>query len=86
MGMSIKNPEVEAMARELATARKVSMTEAMRQALTHELEREAEAKATAVARRKAILMETLERIWALPVLDDRSPDEILGYDENGLPT
>jgi antitoxin VapB len=23
---------------------------------------------------------------SLPVLDPRSPDEILGYDENGLPT
>lgn len=27
-----------------------------------------------------------ERVSRLPVLDDRSADEILGYDENGLPT
>jgi antitoxin VapB len=27
-----------------------------------------------------------ERVAALPVLDDRTPDEIIGYDENGLPT
>jgi antitoxin VapB len=26
-----------------------------------------------------------ERCAKLPVLDDRTPDEILGYDEHGLP-
>lgn len=27
----------------------------------------------------------IERCKALPILDDRSDDEILGYDKNGLP-
>jgi antitoxin VapB len=27
-----------------------------------------------------------DRFAALPVYDTRTPDEILGYDENGLPT
>ena len=27
-----------------------------------------------------------DRFASLPVLDPRTPDEILGYDENGLPT
>lgn len=27
-----------------------------------------------------------ERYSALPVLDDRSDEEILGYDENGIPS
>jgi antitoxin VapB len=31
------------------------------------------------------LREIGERCSKLPVLDDRSPDEILGYDEHGLP-
>jgi antitoxin VapB len=26
-----------------------------------------------------------ERVAALPVLDDRTPEEIVGYDERGLP-
>jgi antitoxin VapB len=26
-----------------------------------------------------------ERMGKYPVLDDRSPDELLGYDENGVP-
>jgi hypothetical protein len=29
--------------------------------------------------------EILDRLDQLPVLDDRSPDEIVGYDENGIP-
>ena len=31
------------------------------------------------------LREIGERCSKLPVLDNRSPDDILGYDENGLP-
>ena len=31
-------------------------------------------------------MEVLERFWAMRVLDERSADEIVGYDEHGLPT
>jgi hypothetical protein len=30
--------------------------------------------------------EILRRVDALPLLDFRSEDEILGYDENGLPS
>ena len=29
--------------------------------------------------------EILRRVDALPVIDNRSPDEIVGYDANGLP-
>lgn len=32
------------------------------------------------------LDDILRRVDSLPILDPRSPDEILGYDENGLPT
>ncbi|MCF6200464.1 MAG: hypothetical protein L3J67_13970 [Hyphomicrobiaceae bacterium] len=35
--------------------------------------------------RKAI-EKIVEEVAKLPVLDDRTADEILGYDENGLPT
>jgi hypothetical protein len=31
------------------------------------------------------LSEILDRVDRLPVLDDRSADEIVGYDENGFP-
>ena len=32
------------------------------------------------------IQEILDRAGALPILDDRTDDEILGYDENGLPS
>jgi antitoxin VapB len=34
---------------------------------------------------RAQLEEILDRVDRLPILDSRSPDEILGYDEHGLP-
>lgn len=42
----------------------------------------------AAAKDKATVEEILaigRRFAALPVLDDRSDDEIVGYDENGIP-
>ena len=35
---------------------------------------------------KETVMNIVRRIEALPVRDDRSADDILGYDERGLPT
>jgi hypothetical protein len=32
------------------------------------------------------IRELLARVDALPLLDHRTPGEIIGYDENGLPT
>ena len=87
MALSIKNPEVEALARELARVSRKPITEVVRDSLKRELER---AKVIARVRPEPDLAERLmaigRRCAALPVLDDRSPDEILGYDENGLPS
>ncbi len=38
-----------------------------------------------LAARRRRIMEAVERVAALPILDDRSGDEIIGYDERGLP-
>ncbi len=86
MGLSIKNAEVETLIRQLADQRGISMTEALRQAVAHEIARDAEAKAAAVQARVARVMAIVAELQKLPVLDNRSADEILGYDENGLPT
>lgn len=37
-------------------------------------------------RRLAVLRRIQQEVARLPLLDDRTPDELLGYDENGLPT
>ena len=39
-----------------------------------------------IARRRAVIRRAQAAIRALPILSDASEDEILGYDESGLPT
>jgi antitoxin VapB len=82
MAISIKDPETDRLARALAAATGESLTEAIRRALRDRLERESHRS------RRGIVVEVRriqERLARLPVLDRRSPDEIMGYDEHGLP-
>ncbi len=86
MGMSIKNAEVERMARELATRRGVSMTEAIRQSLREALEQPGPARrAPTIEERRRSVTEALERLDRMPRLTEMTADEIIGYDEHGLP-
>ena len=84
MALSIKNPEADRLARELARLMGESLTEAVIQALRERLQREQGRK------RGPALFEEVRRIQehvaALPVRDTRSPEEILGYDAHGLPS
>lgn len=84
MALSIKDHDTEQLARTLAERTGESITLATKRALEERLRR------LGSDMRKAALLEDLEAIqrrWnALPVLDDRSAEEILGYDENGLPS
>ena len=81
--LNIKDPEVYQMARKLADRRGQSMTEVVRQALRESLAREERRKLSPHVMEK--LREISERCAALPVLDNRTEDEILGYDEHGIP-
>jgi len=84
MALSIKDPETERMARALAERTGETITVATRRALEERLRR-----VSSDAHKSALLedMAASRRRWsALPVLDHRSADEILGYDENGLPS
>jgi len=84
MALSIKNSEVDRLARELSEITGETITEAIAQALKERLERE-----TGKPKGKQ-LREEIERIQnrvdRLSRLDDRSNEEILGYDKHGLPT
>jgi antitoxin VapB len=83
VALNLKNPEAERMARELARRQGGSITDAVTAALRAELERERRRlRPRPVADR---LLEIARRYAALPTLDERSADEILGYDETGLP-
>ena len=77
--LSIRNAEVESLARELAAQCGVGITEVILQALK---ERKDVLNDTQ-AKRKAKLDEIFERCRLLPVYDHRTPDEIMGYNEIG---
>lgn len=83
MALSIKNTETERLARQVARETGESLTEAIQRALKERLERLPQ------RRRGRILTERLEdilrRVDALPTLDTRPEDEILGYDSQGIP-
>ena len=84
MGINIKHDEYERMIRQLAAHRGSSITDAIGVAVRHELEREG------VVPAPESFLDRVKRAQALvaaaPVLDMRSADEIIGYNEYGVPT
>jgi len=83
MALSIKDPETERLARNLARLTGENITTATKRAVQERLHR-----LGGQSRKAALLLDMAEirRRWsAMPLVDDRRPDEILGYDEHGLP-
>ena len=83
MALNIKDPETDRLVRRLAEVTGEKMTDAVRIAVGERLERVAQRHG------KASLDELLaiaNRVASKPVVDPRTPEEILGYDEFGLPT
>ena len=86
MALNIKNEETERLARELARRRGQGITEVLTDVLRREVERERrKPRRQSYEEFKRGIDEIVERVKRLPVLDDRSPDEIIGYNEHGLP-
>jgi antitoxin VapB len=85
MALNIRDPEVHRLAREVAAATGETMTEAVKAALRERLARLRRADEAERRRRYEAIMEFGRWFRSLPVADPRSPDEILDYDENGLP-
>lgn len=83
MALSIKDDEADRLAREISRCTGESLTQAVIVALRERLER-------IRPRPASTLVADLERIGKRnarrKILDSRSPDEILGYDDHGLPT
>jgi antitoxin VapB len=84
MALNIKDPEVDRLVREMAAEMGESITTAVRIAARERLERAR--GAVPREKRKAAMLRIAERSARRPVLDDRSPDEILGYGPDGLPS
>ena len=86
MQLNVRNQEAHQLAKELAKLTGQSITDAVTRVL-----RDAVAKARAERHdRVKRVMAEIDAITAhcasLPRLDSRSPEEILGYDEHGLPS
>ena len=83
MALSIKSIEAERLARKVADKAGESITGAIQKSLQERLERLNRVQKNPTVMTQ--LQEILRRVGKLPVLDSRTPDEIIGYDENGLP-
>jgi antitoxin VapB len=83
MALNIRNAEAERLAGMLARLTGETKTEAVTRALRDRLER------LRRDRSQRRLVDELDEICLhcarLPVLDSRPSEEIIGYDENGLP-
>ncbi len=82
MAISIRNPRVEEIAREISRIENRSMTQVIIEALEEKQRRIKQTDAAA-----ALRLQKLESIAAecasLPVIDNRPVDEILGYSDIG---
>jgi antitoxin VapB len=83
MPLNIKNPEADRLARALTEATGESITQAVICALEERLMR-IQGRRT-VRNLKDEIDEIGRRCAALPDIDKRSPDEILGYSAIGIP-
>lgn len=83
MALNIRNQEAERLAEALAKLTGESKTEAVTRALRDRLARVRRERS-----RKGLadeLDDIARHCAALPVRDERTADEILGYDESGVP-
>lgn len=83
MAMSIKNAVTETLVRKIAAETGESLTEAIQRALEERWQ-----KLQGKRRNRALniqIEDLLRRVDSLPTIDSRPEDEILGYDQHGLP-
>lgn len=83
MALSIKDPEADRLARQLVARTGETLTEAVTRSLRERLVRETGRGRPPLLRDE--LRRIRERCSALPVIDGSTDDEILGYDDRGLP-
>jgi antitoxin VapB len=84
MALNIRNAETERLAAELASMTGETKSEAVRRAVEDRLRR---LRQDHVGRPLAEELDGIAlRCASLPILDERSPDQILGYDNAGIPS
>ena len=83
MALSIRNSRAEQLAREVARVSGENLTQAIIHALEERLERIRGRRTTTSTVQE--IMAISQRCSSLPEQDYRSPDEILGYNQIGIP-
>ncbi|MCW5950851.1 MAG: type II toxin-antitoxin system VapB family antitoxin [Propionibacteriaceae bacterium] len=83
MALNIKDPTTNALVRELSALTGENLTEAIRIAVSERLAQLR--RRAAVSGRATELQRFIDRGRQRATLDDHTPEEIIGYDENGLP-
>lgn len=88
MALHIEDAEIEMLAEELATRTGKSVPETLKGVLRDRMDASGEApRSESEAKRiENELMAIGAEASRLPDLDPRSPDELIGYDEAGLPS
>jgi antitoxin VapB len=82
MAVLIRDAEADRLIRQLADRTGESITEAVKKAVAERLEK-VPLTAGEVARRKRRINALLAKLDAMPVADNRTADEIIGYNEFG---
>lgn len=85
MALNIKSDEAHRLAKQLAEVRGSTLTDAVTDALKEMLE-SAQQKGAGVETLLAEVRQIQDLVAEIPTRDTRPADEILGYDEHGLPT
>lgn len=83
MALSIRNSQAEQLAREVATISGENLTQAIIHALEERLERLKGRRTTSNLMQE--IMTISQRCSSLPDIDQRSSEEILGYNQSGIP-
>ncbi len=83
MALTINHPEANILVQELISYTGESLTQAVLNALQERIKKEKEKRKGAVSLKDGLLQIGKE-CAALPVLDNRTPEEILGYNNNGV--
>lgn len=81
--MNIESAKVDALLRRLARLTGEDVETALERAVEERLSRFAE---SAPAGRKAAMRRFFEHVSAMPVIDSRPIDEVVGYGADGLPS
>ena len=85
MAPVLDDPELETRIRDLAAASGRTPEEILRERL-YLFRPRPPLTPDEIERRERAIDAIIADVRKMPVLDPRTPDEILGYDENGLPT